>query len=68
MPILNLIDRALPSVGLNGKIELPKIIVTGEQSAGKSSVLEAIAGFEFLPRDKKMCTKCPIRIEMNKIL
>ena len=66
MPIMNLVELALPIVGLKGKVEFPKIIVIGEQSAGKSSVLESIAGFEFLPRNKSMCTRCPIRIEMIK--
>lgn len=66
MPVLNLVDQVLPITGITDKINLPKIIVVGEQSAGKSSVLEAIAGSEFLPRDKALCTKCPILIEMTK--
>ena len=32
------------------KLKLPSIIVIGSQSSGKSSVLEAIVGKEFLPK------------------
>lgn len=34
----------------------PKIIVCGDQSSGKSSVLEAISGIPF-PRNSKLCTR-----------
>ena len=32
------------------KLKLPSIVVIGSQSSGKSSVLEAIVGKEFLPK------------------
>jgi len=32
------------------KLKLPTIVVIGGQSSGKSSVLEAIVGHEFLPK------------------
>ena len=31
-------------------LQLPSIVVIGSQSSGKSSVLEAIVGHEFLPK------------------
>ncbi len=34
----------------NNDLVLPSIVVIGSQSAGKSSVLESIVGFEFLPK------------------
>ncbi len=37
---------ALPSLAR----QLPKIVVVGGQSSGKSSVLEAVVGRDFLPR------------------
>ncbi len=37
-------------VGLQQFIKLPRIVVLGSQSAGKSSVLESIVGLDFLPR------------------
>eukprot|EP00403_Amphidinium_massartii_P031623 CAMPEP_0178447154 /NCGR_PEP_ID=MMETSP0689_2-20121128/41223_1 /TAXON_ID=160604 /ORGANISM="Amphidinium massartii, Strain CS-259" /LENGTH=668 /DNA_ID=CAMNT_0020072101 /DNA_START=50 /DNA_END=2056 /DNA_ORIENTATION=- len=39
-------------------IPLPGIVVVGEQSAGKSSLLENISGIQF-PRAQNTCTKLP---------
>jgi dynamin 1-like protein len=35
-------------------LDLPQIVVVGSQSSGKSSVLEAIVGRDFLPRGSGM--------------
>lgn len=45
-------------------IEVPGVIVVGNQSAGKSSVLEAISGINF-PRGENTCTRCAsiVRLE-----
>ncbi|KAF2210938.1 hypothetical protein CERZMDRAFT_44499 [Cercospora zeae-maydis SCOH1-5] len=47
------IDTTLPS--------LPKVVVIGDQSAGKSSIIEAISDIT-LPRSEGTCTRCPFRI------
>nr|POE49121.1 interferon-induced gtp-binding protein mx3 [Quercus suber] len=47
------IDSALPS--------LPKFVVVGDQSAGKSSIVEAICDIK-LPRGSGTCTRCPFQI------
>ena len=47
-PYIDLIDT-LRSVGIHKDLALPTIAVIGDQSSGKSSVLEAISGIE-LPR------------------
>ena len=47
--LITLIDE-LKDVGVQQYIRLPKIVVVGTQSAGKSSLLEAIVGVDFLPR------------------
>lgn len=44
--LLNTIDR-LRSQGLGQHISLPQLVVCGNQSSGKSSVLEAISGVPF---------------------
>ena len=41
------------------KIQLPQIVVIGDQSSGKSSVLESLTGIKF-PVNSGICTRCPI--------
>ncbi|KAF1850290.1 interferon-induced GTP-binding protein Mx [Cucurbitaria berberidis CBS 394.84] len=55
----------LESLGLQRlKIPLPKCIVLGEQSTGKSSVIEAISGIK-TPRSTGTCTRCPLFIKLE---
>ncbi|CAF1972234.1 unnamed protein product [Rotaria magnacalcarata] len=46
------------------RISMPEIVVVGDQSVGKSSVLEAISGIE-LPRAQNICTRCPLELRMK---
>ncbi|KAF1962691.1 P-loop containing nucleoside triphosphate hydrolase protein [Byssothecium circinans] len=46
-------------------IPLPKCIVLGEQSTGKSSVIEAISGIK-TPRSTDTCTRCPLYIQLEE--
>lgn len=52
--LLNLIDK-LREYRLNEIVDLPEIVVCGNQSCGKSSVLEAISQLTF-PRGDTLCT------------
>ncbi|KAJ1995158.1 mitochondrial dynamin GTPase Msp1 [Coemansia spiralis] len=45
-------------------LRLPSIVVIGSQSSGKSSVLEAIVGQEFLPKGNNMVTRRPIELTL----
>ncbi|KAH6567923.1 hypothetical protein BASA62_005785 [Batrachochytrium salamandrivorans] len=45
-------------------LTLPSIVVIGSQSSGKSSVLEAIVGHEFLPKGSNMVTRRPIELTL----
>ncbi|KAL2911631.1 mitochondrial dynamin GTPase Msp1 [Polyrhizophydium stewartii] len=47
-----------------GALTLPSIVVVGSQSSGKSSVLEAIVGQEFLPKGANMVTRRPIELTL----
>lgn len=46
----------LRSCGIGEHVDLPQLIVCGDQSAGKSSVLEGITGLPF-PRKDRLCTR-----------
>lgn len=50
------ISDSLSSCGVGRIVNLPQIIVVGEQSSGKSSVLEAISHVRF-PVDGGLCTR-----------
>ena len=45
-------------------IEIPRLVVVGSQSSGKSSLLNGILSFDLLPTDKNMCTRTPLHLEL----
>lgn len=54
----------LSQVDQSDTLQLPSIVVIGSQSSGKSSVLEAIVGHEFLPKGSNMVTRRPIELTL----
>lgn len=60
---LDLINK-LHSTGVQVDIDLPQIAVIGNQSAGKSSLIEAISGIT-LPRAAGTCTRCPTECRLS---
>lgn len=58
------IRTLLQTVGQSETLSLPSIVVVGSQSSGKSSVLEAIVGHEFLPKGSNMVTRRPIELTL----
>jgi replication fork clamp-binding protein CrfC len=58
------IRNILQKVGQTQALQLPSIVVIGSQSSGKSSVLEAIVGHEFLPKGSNMVTRRPIELTL----
>ncbi|KAI9879858.1 MAG: dynamin-like GTPase mgm1 [Pleopsidium flavum] len=58
------IRSILQTVGQSDALTLPSIVVIGSQSSGKSSVLEAIVGHEFLPKGSNMVTRRPIELTL----
>ncbi|KAI8142951.1 P-loop containing nucleoside triphosphate hydrolase protein, partial [Fennellomyces sp. T-0311] len=58
------IRSILLSIDHNETLQLPSIVVVGSQSSGKSSVLEAIVGHEFLPKGTNMVTRRPIELTL----
>ena len=61
--LLDLVDK-LQFAQLDD-VKLPQIVVVGDQSAGKSSVLEALTGTPF-PRDAGACTRFATEIRMRR--
>lgn len=47
------------------KYNLPKVIVIGNESTGKSSLLENITKCQIFPKDSKVCTKCPVHVVLK---
>ncbi|CAF2562938.1 unnamed protein product [Rotaria sp. Silwood2] len=64
--LLSTVDR-MREILHNEKITLPEIVVVGDQSVGKSSVLEAISGIQ-LPRAQNICTRCPLELRMKSTI
>ncbi|ETN47089.1 uncharacterized protein HMPREF1541_01279 [Cyphellophora europaea CBS 101466] len=64
MILLNTIDK-LRGLGIDKDIPLPQIVVVGSQSAGKSSVLEAISGISF-PVNDGQCTTFASEIRLRR--
>ncbi|XP_049893069.1 interferon-induced GTP-binding protein Mx isoform X3 [Epinephelus moara] len=63
-PCIDLIDR-IRSLDVEEHFELPAIAVIGDQSSGKSSVLEALSGVA-LPRGSGIVTRCPLELKMKR--
>ncbi|KAJ0107643.1 P-loop containing nucleoside triphosphate hydrolase protein [Diaporthe amygdali] len=62
--LLDIID-SLRSQGVSHYVDLPEIIVCGDQSAGKSSVLEAISGMPFPTKDG-LCTRFATELVLRR--
>ena len=64
---IDLLDSVdyLRSQGISHYVSLPQIIVCGDQSSGKSSVLEAISGVSF-PVKSNLSTRFPTELVLRK--
>ena len=63
--ILTSLEKIRALTGVEGELQLPQITVIGDQSSGKSSLLEALTGFPF-PTNAGITTKCPIVVHTRK--
>ncbi|KAJ4783444.1 Interferon-induced GTP-binding protein Mx1 [Rhynchospora pubera] len=65
-PLLDAVDRLRHLKITQEGIQLPTIVVVGDQSSGKSSVLESLAGIS-LPRGQGICTRVPLIMRLQGI-
>ncbi|KAI2626189.1 interferon-induced GTP-binding protein Mx2 [Xylaria nigripes] len=63
LSILTKVDKLRELVGTG--VALPQLVVVGDQSSGKSSVLENLTGFAF-PRDAELCTRYATQITCRR--
>ncbi|KAJ5628948.1 hypothetical protein N7490_011176 [Penicillium lividum] len=62
--LLDTIDD-LRNIGVSGLVDLPQLIVCGNQSSGKSSVLEAISRVRF-PVKSNICTRFATEVSLRR--
>jgi hypothetical protein len=62
--LLEKIDR-LFACNAGEYVDLPQLVVVGDQSSGKSSVLEGLTGLPF-PRDSGLCTRFATKITFRR--
>ena len=68
--LVELIDelhKLLKNTSIKSQIDLPEIVVVGDQSCGKSSLLQSIIMKDILPRGAGIVTRCPIRVCIRKV-
>ena len=61
--LINLLCQ-LSDCGINEYIKFPRIVSIGTTCSGKSSVIESILGFDFLPRGDGGVTRRPLEIKL----
>lgn len=62
--LLTRIDK-LRELNIGTIVSLPQLIVVGDESSGKSSVLESLTGFSF-PRAAGLCTRYATQISCTR--
>jgi GTPase SAR1 family protein len=55
----------LQQLGIQHVAQLPELVMVGDQSAGKSSLMSGLAELD-LPRSGGVCTRCPIHIRLSR--
>lgn len=68
IPLVNRLQDIFSQLGSASTIDLPQVAVIGSQSSGKSSVLEALVGRDFLPRGSDICTRRPLVLQLIQLV
>ncbi|KAJ6086177.1 hypothetical protein N7486_010458 [Penicillium sp. IBT 16267x] len=64
--LLGIIDQ-LRELGISENVSLPQLVVVGDQSSGKSSLLEGLTGLSF-PVASDLCTRFATQIVLQRAL
>lgn len=68
LPVLEVFDRARATLaGIVPEIQLPTIVSIGDQSSGKSSVLESISQV-CLPKGGSCVTRTPLILQLRSLI
>ncbi|KAL6910136.1 P-loop containing nucleoside triphosphate hydrolase protein [Trichoderma evansii] len=62
--LLERVDK-LRDLNIGQHVPLPQLVVVGDQSSGKSSVLESLSGIPF-PKDQSLCTRHATQITSRR--
>ena len=46
--------------------QIPQIVVIGNESSGKSTILERLTTIDAFPQDRSFCTRVPIRLQVRR--
>ncbi|KAI1711642.1 dynamin central region domain-containing protein [Ditylenchus destructor] len=70
--VISIIDKvqdAIKAAGMDPDklFKFPRFVVSGDQSSGKSSVIEGIVGHHFLPRGTGFVTRRPIVLRLVRV-
>ncbi|KAL2825068.1 P-loop containing nucleoside triphosphate hydrolase protein [Aspergillus cavernicola] len=63
--VLEIIDK-LRELGVSESVSLPQLVVVGDQSSGKSSLLEGLTGLSF-PVASDLCTRFATQIVLRRV-
>lgn len=63
--LLDVVDQLRDFGSITHELSLPQIVVVGDQSSGKSSVLEAISGLTF-PTNEGLCTQFATEVVLRR--
>ena len=63
----NAISSVFGNVDSSIKIEIPRLVVVGTQSSGKSSLLNGLLSMDLLPTGKEIVTRAPLNLQLNQI-
>ncbi len=59
------IESIIPAADF--RLELPRVVVVGDRSVGKSSLMENFTKCPIFPQGKGTCTKMPVRLQLQRV-